>query len=107
MGSMWELKLKLGEIGLALRGGGGVMDDARGLLYADAAGELAAGDDGSLAPGIGPNNCRMFSSSDGLLNSTSLSSEDRNDGAPAVDDVDTAFDLEADAAADVDLPTSA
>jgi hypothetical protein len=51
----------------------------------------------------------MFSSSDGLLSSTSLSSEDRNDGAPAVDVVDAAFDLEADAdaAADVDLPTSA
>lgn len=91
----------MGEVGLALRAGGGVIDDARGLLYTDAAGELAAGDDGSLAPGIGPNRCRILSSSDGLLDSTSLSKEDRNDGAPAVERENIPFDV------DVELPPPA
>lgn len=88
---MWELKLMIGEVGRASRRGGGVIDDARGLLYPDAEGELA-GDDISLAPGMGPNCCRIFSSSDGVLSSTSLSKEDRNDGAPPVGCGDIPFD---------------
>jgi hypothetical protein len=82
---MWELKLKGGgELERVLRWGGGVIEDALGLLYPDAEGEVA-GDDGSLAPGMCPNKFRMFSSSDGVLISTSLSREDRNDGTAPFD----------------------
>jgi hypothetical protein len=39
-----------------------------------------AGDGASLTPGIGPNIFRRLSSSDGVLISTSLSSEAKNEG---------------------------
>lgn len=81
IGSIWELRVSCGEVG-RLRGcGGGVVDKALGLLNPDATGEEAAGDGASWAPGIGPKMFRMFSSSDGVLISTSLRRDDRNDGA--------------------------
>lgn len=94
---MWELSVRFGDVGLPNRGTGGVVDSARGLLYTDAGGELAAGDDGSFAPGIGPNIFRMFSLSDGVLDSTSFSIDERNDGPVAVacGGPRGAFDLEA------------
>jgi len=41
---------------------------------------LCAGDGASLTPGIGPNICNRVSSSDGVLISTSLSNDDKNEG---------------------------
>ena len=61
------------------------MEVARGLLNPEADGEDAAGEGASLAPGMGPKRLRRLSSSDGVLISTSLRRDDRNDGADSVD----------------------
>lgn len=54
---------------------------ARGLLYADAAGDEATGEAGSTAcDGGSPNRLRMLSSSDEVLISTSFRREERNEG---------------------------
>lgn len=54
---------------------------ARGLLYADAAGDEATGEAGSTAcDGGSPNKLRMWSSSDDVLISTSLRREERKEG---------------------------
>lgn len=77
---MCELR-DVGELARRVLWGGGVVDMARGLLMADAAGDDAAGDCGSVfAWGISPNKQRTVSSSDGVLISTSFRSEDKNEG---------------------------
>jgi len=60
-----------------------VVDMARGLLPAEAAGD-EPGDDGSAGGRFSANRQRMFSSSEGVLISTSLSSEDKNEGASSL-----------------------
>lgn len=82
MGSICELS-DVGELGLTLLIGGGVVDRARGLLCADAAGE-EPGDDGSTAGRLSPNRHRIFSSSDGVLISTSRRSDERKEGASSL-----------------------
>lgn len=59
--------------------GGGVIESARGLLYAEADVDVT-GDEGSTGCGLGPKTFRTFSSSEGVLIATSFSSVERNDG---------------------------
>ncbi len=82
---MCELS-RVGELGRRAFCGGGVDDIARGLLYADVAGEDATGEVGSMVcrGGGSPNRLRIFSSSDGALISTSFSSVDKKDGGSPV-----------------------
>lgn len=58
-------------------------DSDRGLLCADDDGD-AAGDDASTGCGGPPKRLRTVSSSDDVLISTSLRSEERNEGPTAV-----------------------
>ena len=60
--------------------GGGVVERARGLLYADGDGDVA-GEEGSAPPRGGPNSARIFSSSEDGVISTSLSKAERKVGA--------------------------
>lgn len=101
MGSMCDDKVK-GDPGLsAIPRGGGVAESARGLLGPDGEGD-PAGEDAS-ADGLvsDPKKLRTFSSSDGVLASTSLSSDDRKVGAPACDEKPAGC-----CAADVDAVTA-
>ena len=75
---MWELS-RVGELGRRARCGGGVVDMALGLLAAEAVGD-DPGDDGSTGGRLPAKRQRTFSSSEGVLISTSFSNEDRNEG---------------------------
>lgn len=82
MGAIWELS-RVGELGRNARCGGGVVDMARGLFAADAVGD-EPGDDGAAGGRASAKRERIFSSSEGVLISTSLSSEDKKDGASSL-----------------------
>ncbi len=97
---MCELR-EVGEVGRRARCGGGVVDRALGLLCVDTVGD-EPGEDASTAGRLSANRFRMFSSSDGVLISTSLRSEDKNEGASTADLGDRAFDAGTDADADAD-----
>lgn len=82
MGSMREVRVR-GEADRSLSPrGGGVAESARGLLYPEGEGEAAGEECSPLVLGT-PSTVRTFSSSEGVLSSTSFRSVDKNDGTAA------------------------